>query len=156
MFLAFRMLFVALFTFPEEQRMMLKERASGMYRSAVRQSVVGGVDGWCSCVLIEDLGVCGGSVAQQHRGRHLLGRPQLRTWRTRSPTHFCLPSVYPSCRLSAFYFARLMSDWPMDFTIPTLFIIVVYFMGGLRYTAGAFFANYFTVILSMLVAQSLG
>ncbi|KAL6781161.1 hypothetical protein ACKKBG_A10055 [Auxenochlorella protothecoides x Auxenochlorella symbiontica] len=90
MFLAFRMLFVALFTFPEEQRMMLKERASGMYR------------------------------------------------------------------LSAFYFARLMSDWPMDFTIPTLFIIVVYFMGGLRYTAGAFFANYFTVILSMLVAQSLG
>lgn len=31
-FLSFRTMFTAIFTFPGEQRMMLKERASGMYR----------------------------------------------------------------------------------------------------------------------------
>ena len=35
-------------------------------------------------------------------------------------------------RLSAFYFARTASDLPIDCTIPTCFIIIVYFMGGLR------------------------
>jgi ABC-type multidrug transport system ATPase subunit len=90
MFLSFRSLFVSLFTFPQEQRHMLKERASGLYR------------------------------------------------------------------LSAFYLARLLSDFPMDLTIPTGFIIIVYFMVGLRYNAAAFFAMYGTLLLSMFVAQSLG
>ena len=85
LFLSFRTLFVALFTFPDEFKMLLKERASGMYR------------------------------------------------------------------LSAFYFARTASDLPMDMAIPTLFLLLVYFMGHLRYTAAAFFANFFTVILVMLV-----
>lgn len=86
LFLSFRQLFVALFTFPDEFKMLLKERASGMYR------------------------------------------------------------------LSAFYFARTASDLPMDMAIPTLFLLLVYFMGHLRYTAAAFFANFFTVILVMLVS----
>ncbi|KAK9820397.1 hypothetical protein WJX72_009913 [[Myrmecia] bisecta] len=90
LFLSFRTMFVALFTFPDEFKMLLKERASGMYR------------------------------------------------------------------LSAFYFARTASDLPMDFSIPTLFIILVYFLGGLRYSASAFFANYFTVMLVALVSQSFG
>ena len=85
LFLSFRQLFVALFTFPDEFKMLLKERASGMYR------------------------------------------------------------------LSAFYFARTASDLPMDMAIPTLFLLLVYFMGHLRYTAAAFFANFFTIILVMLV-----
>ena len=85
LFLSFRQLFVALFTFPDEFKMLLKERASGMYR------------------------------------------------------------------LSAFYFARTASDLPMDMAIPTLFLLLVYFMGHLKYTAAAFFANFFTVILVMLV-----
>ena len=34
-------------------------------------------------------------------------------------------------RLSAFYFARTASDLPMDCTIPTIFIIIIYFMSGL-------------------------
>lgn len=44
----------------------------------------------------------------------------------------------------------------MDLSLPTLYIIIVYFMSGLRYSASAFFSNYFTVILVMLVAQSIG
>lgn len=90
MFLSFRSLFVSLFTFPEEQRHMLKERASGMYR------------------------------------------------------------------LSAFYVARMLADFPTDLSIPTGFIIIVYFMAGLRYDAGAFFGIYGTLLLTMLVAQSIG
>lgn len=35
-------------------------------------------------------------------------------------------------RLSAFYFARTASDLPMDCTIPTIFIIIIYFMSGLK------------------------
>ncbi|CAL8462005.1 g1536 [Coccomyxa elongata] len=90
MFLTFRSMFTALFTFPEEYKMLLKERASGMYR------------------------------------------------------------------LSAFYFARTASDLPMDFAVPTIFIVIIYFMAHLRYTAAAFFANFFTVILLGLVAQGFG
>ncbi len=54
-------------------------------------------------------------------------------------------------RLSAFYFARMASDLPMDFAIPTIFLILIYFMGGLRYNAAAFFSNFFTVMLVALV-----
>ncbi len=51
-------------------------------------------------------------------------------------------------KLSAFYFARTSSDMPMDLAIPTMFILIVYFMSGLR-TDGAkyFFENYFSVVL---------
>ena len=51
-------------------------------------------------------------------------------------------------KLSAFYFARTSSDMPMDLAIPTVFILIVYFMSGLR-TDGAkyFFENYFSVVL---------
>lgn len=54
-------------------------------------------------------------------------------------------------RLSAIYFARSAADLPLDFAIPTVFILIVYLMGHLRYTAAAFFANYFTVLLLALV-----
>lgn len=90
LFLSFRVMYTALFTFPDEYKMMLKERASGMYR------------------------------------------------------------------LSAFYFARTLSDVPMEVTVPSLFIIIVYFAAGLRLTAWAFFANWAAVMLTLLMAQSLG
>ncbi|KAK9808606.1 hypothetical protein WJX72_000468 [[Myrmecia] bisecta] len=90
MFLAFRSMLSAIFLFPSSLKMLLKERASGMYR------------------------------------------------------------------LSAFYFARSFSDLPIDCTIPTIFICIIYFMGGLRYTPAAFFANWASVLLLVLVAQSLG
>ena len=90
LFLSFRSMFAALFTFPNEHKMMLKERASGMYR------------------------------------------------------------------LSAFYFARTASDVPMEVTIPTVFIVIIYFMAGLRLSAWAFLANWASVTLCLLVAQSFG
>lgn len=54
-------------------------------------------------------------------------------------------------RLSAIYFARSAADLPLDFAIPTIFIFIIYLMGHLRYSAAAFFANYFTVLLLALV-----
>lgn len=83
-------MFGALFVFPNEMRMVMKERSSGMYR------------------------------------------------------------------LSAYYLARTLSDLPMDCFYPSLFVIIAYFMGGLRLEAWAFFANWATIILSLLVAQTLG
>jgi ABC-type multidrug transport system permease subunit len=58
-------------------------------------------------------------------------------------------------RLSAFYFARTASDLPMDFVVPIVFIIIVYFMAHLRYTAQAFFSNVFTVTFVGLVSGPL-
>lgn len=34
--------------------------------------------------------------------------------------------------LSAFFFARMASDLPVDSTLPTIFILIIYFMAGLR------------------------
>ena len=36
--------------------------------------------------------------------------------------------------------------------VPTIFITLIYFMAHLRYTAAAFFSNFFTVILLGLVS----
>lgn len=35
--------------------------------------------------------------------------------------------------LSAFFFARMASDLPVDSTLPTIFILIIYFMAGLRW-----------------------
>ena len=59
-------------------------------------------------------------------------------------------------KLSAFYFARTGSDLPIQCTMPTVFILIIYFMGGLRYSAGAFFANWATVMLTLLTAEGVG
>ncbi|KAG2425311.1 hypothetical protein HXX76_013891 [Chlamydomonas incerta] len=90
LFMGFASLFAALFTFPAEFQMLVKERQSGMYR------------------------------------------------------------------LSAFYVARTLSDLPMDCFLPSLFTWIVYFMAGLRLNAGAFFANWASVLLIVLTSQSMG
>lgn len=50
----------------------------------------------------------------------------------------------------------LAADLPIDCSLPALFVIILYFMGGLTYSAGAFFATLFSVLLLVLVAQSFG
>jgi len=59
-------------------------------------------------------------------------------------------------RLSAYYVARTLSDLPMDCLLPTLFVWIIYWMTGLRLSAGAFFANWWAMLLIILVAQSIG
>ncbi len=58
--------------------------------------------------------------------------------------------------MSAFYIARTASDLPLELAYPSLFVIIAYFMGGLKLTAGAFFASWLSVLLIILVSQSLG
>jgi hypothetical protein len=59
-------------------------------------------------------------------------------------------------RLSAYYISRSLSDLPMDCLLPTILAWIIYWMSGLRLTPGAFFANWWTVLLSVLIAQSAG
>ncbi|TYJ49559.1 hypothetical protein E1A91_A01G142200v1 [Gossypium mustelinum] len=59
-------------------------------------------------------------------------------------------------RLSAYFLARTTSDLPLDLILPVLFILVVYFMAGLRLSAGPFFLSMLTVFLCIVAAQGLG
>ncbi|KAG8648769.1 ABC transporter G family member 22 isoform X2 [Manihot esculenta] len=59
-------------------------------------------------------------------------------------------------RLSAYFVARTTSDLPLDLILPVLFLVVVYFMAGLRMSAGPFFLTLLTVFLCIVAAQGLG
>ncbi|CAM8894972.1 unnamed protein product [Rhodiola kirilowii] len=59
-------------------------------------------------------------------------------------------------RLSAYFVARTTSDLPLDLMLPILFVLVVYFMAGLRISASPFFLTLLTVFLCIVAAQGLG
>ncbi|KAJ9181258.1 hypothetical protein P3X46_009406 [Hevea brasiliensis] len=59
-------------------------------------------------------------------------------------------------RLSAYFLARTTSDLPLDLILPVLFLVVVYFMAGLKMSAGPFFLSLLTVFLCIAAAQGLG
>ncbi|KAI3447383.1 hypothetical protein Pfo_004048 [Paulownia fortunei] len=59
-------------------------------------------------------------------------------------------------RLSAYFVARTTSDLPLDLILPVLFLLVVYFMAGLRMNVGSFFLTIVTVFLCIIAAQGLG
>ncbi|KAL6145418.1 hypothetical protein ACLB2K_056106 [Fragaria x ananassa] len=59
-------------------------------------------------------------------------------------------------RLSAYFVARTTSDLPLDLLLPVLFLVVVYFMAGLRLSAETFFLSMLTVFLCIVAAQGLG
>jgi hypothetical protein len=52
--------------------------------------------------------------------------------------------------------ARMTSDLPIDCGLPVVFVIIVYFLGGLEVTASQFFATTAAIVLFVLTAQSLG
>lgn len=59
-------------------------------------------------------------------------------------------------RLSAYFMARTLGDIPLDFCLPFLFHIIVYFMACLRPTASAFFLTLLIILLSTTAAQGMG
>lgn len=59
-------------------------------------------------------------------------------------------------KLSAYFLARTTSDLPLDLFLPIIFMVIVYFMAGLKATATHFFLSMLTVFLSIIAAQGLG
>ncbi len=59
-------------------------------------------------------------------------------------------------RLSAFVVARAASDIPSDLALPTLLLVITYWMAALNASASAFFATWGVLMLMILVSQSIG
>ncbi|KAF8378489.1 hypothetical protein HHK36_029831 [Tetracentron sinense] len=89
-FWGFFPLFNAIFTFPQERPMLIKERSSGMYR------------------------------------------------------------------LSSYYFARTAGDLPMELVLPTIFVAITYWMGGLKPSPINFVLTLLIILYNVLVSQGLG
>ncbi|TYK16457.1 ABC transporter G family member 14 [Cucumis melo var. makuwa] len=89
-FWGFYPLYNAVFTFPQERTMLIKERSSGMYR------------------------------------------------------------------LSSYFLARTVGDLPLELALPTAFVFIIYFMGGLDPHPTTFLLSLLVVLYSVLVSQSLG
>ncbi|KFK39853.1 hypothetical protein AALP_AA3G297000 [Arabis alpina] len=89
-FWGFFPLFNAIFTFPQERPMLIKERSSGIYR------------------------------------------------------------------LSSYYIARTVGDLPMELILPTIFVTITYWMGGLKPSLATFLMTLMIVLYNVLVAQGVG
>ncbi|XP_047974161.1 ABC transporter G family member 21 isoform X2 [Salvia hispanica] len=59
-------------------------------------------------------------------------------------------------RLSSYYIARMVGDLPMELVLPTIFVTVTYWMGGLKPSLITFALTLAIVLLNVLVAQGLG
>eukprot|EP00741_Cyanophora_paradoxa_P007497 tig00001130_g7252.t1 len=58
--------------------------------------------------------------------------------------------------LSSYFMAKTTSEIPLECVFPTLFAVIVYWMSGLRNDGGAFIVFLLILVLSSLVAQSVG
>ncbi|GAB4828125.1 hypothetical protein Ancab_035040 [Ancistrocladus abbreviatus] len=59
-------------------------------------------------------------------------------------------------KLSAYFAARNISDLPLDLLLVTVFMLIVYFMVGLKLSFAAFSLTLLTVSLSIVAAHGLG
>ncbi|CAL9110418.1 unnamed protein product [Musa acuminata var. zebrina] len=59
-------------------------------------------------------------------------------------------------KLSAYFIARTTSDLPLDLTLPIVFLLIVYFMAGLRSDFTTFLESLLTIFLIIVAAQGLG
>lgn len=58
--------------------------------------------------------------------------------------------------LSSYFVARTVGDLPMELILPTLFVLVIYWMASLRPELGAFALTLAVILSYVLVAQGLG
>lgn len=58
--------------------------------------------------------------------------------------------------LSSYFMARIVGDLPMELILPTLFLIVTYWMTGLKAELGAFVLTLLVLLGYVLVSQGLG
>ncbi|PON36521.1 ABC type transporter protein [Parasponia andersonii] len=58
--------------------------------------------------------------------------------------------------LSSYFMARIVGDMPMELVLPTIFLIVTYWMAGLKPEFGAFVLTLLVLLGYVLVSQGLG
>ena len=56
-------------------------------------------------------------------------------------------------KLSAYFIARITTDLLLDLVLPVTFLLIVYFMVGLKLTFNAFCLTLLTILLSIIAAQ---
>lgn len=59
-------------------------------------------------------------------------------------------------RLSSYFFARMAGDLPMELVLPTIFVVIAYWMGGLRPSPINFINTLLVILYNVLVSQGLG
>ncbi|KAK2994363.1 hypothetical protein RJ640_017875 [Escallonia rubra] len=59
-------------------------------------------------------------------------------------------------RLSSYYFARVAGDLPMELVLPTIFVTITYWMGGLKPSVTTFVLTLLIILFNVLVSQGLG
>lgn len=59
-------------------------------------------------------------------------------------------------RLSSYFLARTVGDLPMELVLPTIFVIITYWMGGLKRDATTFILTLLVILYNVLVSQGLG
>ncbi|XP_021754938.1 ABC transporter G family member 21-like [Chenopodium quinoa] len=58
--------------------------------------------------------------------------------------------------LSAYYLARMVGDLPMELVLPSIFVSITYYMGGLKPSPFTFLLTLLVVLYNVLVSQGLG
>ncbi|KAL8144352.1 hypothetical protein V2J09_017384 [Rumex salicifolius] len=58
--------------------------------------------------------------------------------------------------LSSYFLARTIGDLPLELALPTAFVFIIYWMGGLKANPFTFILSLCVVLYNVLVAQSLG
>lgn len=58
--------------------------------------------------------------------------------------------------LSSYYIARMIGDLPMELFLPTIFVTISYWMGGLKPSLFTFILTLLIIILNVLVSQGIG